>query len=88
MVKKGQELGSTRKASLHKNNSYESHLFGLLAPTRLSLPPTQLIEQAKSPETVNDLSKRVKIVFAQMKSEYDPATLRIFLSALRNFLVG
>jgi hypothetical protein len=74
------------KATLHKNNHYESQLFGLLAPTRLNLSPTQLVEQAKSPETVNDLSKRVKIAFAQMKSEYDPATLRIFLSALRNFL--
>lgn len=74
------------RATLHKNNSYQSHLFGLLGPTRLNLTPSHLIEQAKSSETVKDLSKRVKIVFAQMKSEYDPATLRIFLSALRNFL--
>ena len=73
-------------STLHRNTkrSYESGLFTLLG--RLQLTPGDLVQLASNPETQKDLSKRVKIVFAQLAQEYSYSARNIMLSAFNNYL--
>lgn len=73
-------------STLHPNTrkSYESALFKLLG--RLQLTPKQLVDLAGNPETQKDLSKRVKIVFAQLIQGYSYSARNIMLASFNNYL--
>ena len=73
-------------STLHPNTkpSYGSSLFRVLG--RLELTPTQLVNLAENPNTQKELSKRVKILFAQLQETYSYSARNIMLSSLRNFL--
>ena len=74
-------------ATLHPNTrgTYESHLFNLLG--HLKVMPTELIQRASGDNgTTKDLSKQVKIVFAELAKTYSSSARNNALAALRNLL--
>jgi len=73
-------------STLHPNTkkSYESALFNLLG--RLKVTPSDIVRLAGSPETQKDLSKQVKIVFAQLAQQYSYSARNIMLASFKNFL--
>jgi integrase len=73
-------------STLHPNTKkgYESGLFTLLG--RLQLKPSELVQLAGNPETQKDLSKRVKIVFAQLAQKYSYSARNSMFASFKNFL--
>jgi integrase len=73
-------------STLHPNTkkSYESGLFTLLG--RLQLKPSEAVRLAGNPETQKELSKRVKIVFAQLAQRYSYSARNIMFASFKNFL--
>jgi len=73
-------------STLHPNTkkSYESGLFTLLG--RLQLKPSEAVQLAGNPETQKDLSKQIKIVFAQLAQRYSYSARNIMFASFKNFL--
>jgi hypothetical protein len=72
--------------TLHPNtrNTYTSHLFKLLG--LVGVTPSELIAEASNPETAKELSKRVKLAFAELAKTYSASAQHNSLSALKHLL--
>ena len=53
---------------------------------RLQLKPSEAVQLAGNPETQKDLSKQVKIVFAQLAQRYSYSARNIMFASFKNFL--
>jgi hypothetical protein len=72
--------------TLHRitRNTYGSHLFRLLG--LVGVTSTELVELAGKPETQKELSKRVKLAFAEMGQTHSASARYNALSGLKSLL--